>query len=263
MVLAKQFGRFVLSLSLVSLPGCQLLQLVNKDETPSSVMMSDHEQSIRVINEQMAQYLSEDGRESFLNQMLVALESDNRDRFKGKDPETYSWWNILVQPNQWKEAEIKQATVKGVDTSYHFEFMDVPYRAKTTLHLLAHPDTNSLRVGELSKDEDFNAIAKVEGEPWLLVEQDGMVKGYIHQEYARSNVLDHDILSTKPNELLARSENARQITSKSELFGRYTCRDLVYELTKDERVTTASLRACRKQRKIWYIDVPETNTKPL
>ncbi|MDF5068655.1 SH3 domain-containing protein, partial [Vibrio parahaemolyticus] len=42
-----------------------------------------------------------------------------------------------------------------------------------------------------------------------------------------------------------------------ELSGNYTCRSLSYELTKDGDITTGSLRACRKKRKVWYIDTPQ------
>ncbi|ELE7132473.1 SH3 domain-containing protein [Vibrio harveyi] len=255
MDLAKQLGRSALALALVSLSGCQLLQFGQPTEATSSVVASDHAHSILMINHQMDEYLSEDGRESFLNQMLVALESDNRDKFKGKDPDTYSWWKIRVQPNQWKEAEVSRPMVEGVDTSNTLEFMDVSYRSKTTLNLRAKPSLKGEKLGELTKGEVFNALAKVEGEPWLLVEQKGVIRGYVHKDYARSNVVNRDILSIKPNPLLKHNVEPSE-QGKNELFGSYTCRDLSYELTKDGHMTTGSLRACRKQRKIWYIDAP-------
>lgn len=256
MDLAKQFGRSALAIAVVSLSGCQLLQFGSQPHTVSSVMMDDHAESVMVINQQMDQYLSEDGRASFLNQMLVALESDNRNKFKGKDPDTYSWWKIRVQPNQWKEAEVSRPIVDGVDTSKTLEFMDVSYRSKANLNLRSKPSLDGEKLGELNKDEEFNAIAKVEGEPWLLVEQKGMVRGYVHKDYARTNQVNHDILSIKPNPLLCGDEPAAVEPAESELFGNYTCRDLSYELTKDGHITAGSLRACRKKRKVWYIDVP-------
>ncbi|MGI9946768.1 SH3 domain-containing protein [Vibrio hyugaensis] len=253
---AKQFGRSTLVLAVLSSSGCQLLQFGSVEETASSVMRNDHAQSVMMINHQMDQYLSEDGRESFLNQMLVALESDNRDKFKGKDPGTYSWWKISVQPNQWKEAEVSRPIVEGVDTSNKLEFMDVSYRSKTTLNLRSKPSLSGEKLGELTKGEVFNAIAKVEGEPWLLVEQKSMIRGYVHKDYARSNVVNRDILSIKPNPLLGGTSKSSDTQSEHGLFGNYTCRDLSYELTKNGNITTGSLRACRKQRKIWYIDAP-------
>ncbi|YCO03346.1 SH3 domain-containing protein [Vibrio sp. VNB-15] len=253
---AKQLGRSTLAIAVLSLSGCQLLQFGAAEATASSVMRNDHAQSVMVINHQMDQYLSEDGRESFLNQMLVALESDNRDKFKGKDPDTYTWWKIRVQPNQWKEAEVSRPVVEGVDTSKTLEFMDVSYRSKTTLNLRAQPSLTGEKLGELSKGEVFNAIAKVEGEPWLLVEQKGVIRGYVHKDYARSNVVNRDILSIKPNPLLGSVSESNVDQSDDGLSGSYTCRDLSYELTKNGNITSGSLRACRKQRKIWYIDAP-------
>ncbi|MEF1324020.1 SH3 domain-containing protein, partial [Vibrio owensii] len=72
----------------------------------------------------------------------------------------------------------------------------------------------------------------------------------------RTNQVNHDILSIKPNPLLCGDEPAPVEPTESELFGNYTCRDLSYELTKDGHITAGSLRACRKKRKVWYIDVP-------
>ncbi len=262
MNLAKQFGRSALALAVISLSGCQLLQFGAPTQTTSSVMKDDHAKSVMAINHQMDQYLSEDGRESFLNQMLVALESDNRDKFKGKDPDTYTWWKIRVQPNQWKEAEVSRPVVEGVDTSSTLEFMDVSYRSKTTLNLRAEPNFQGEKLGELSKGEVFNALAKVEGEPWLLVEQKGMIRGYVHKDYARNNVVNRDILSIKPTPLLSSEAPSAEKSKDNELFGSYTCRDLSYELTKDGHITKGALRACRKQRKVWYIDVPVANANP-
>jgi hypothetical protein len=90
----------------------------------------------------------------------------------------------------------------------------------------------------------------------LLVEQKGLIRGYVHKDYARSNVVNRDILSIKPNPLLSDETSSVDKPKDNELFGSYTCRDLSYELTKNGNITTGSLRACRKQRKIWYIDAP-------
>ncbi|MDF5688661.1 SH3 domain-containing protein, partial [Vibrio parahaemolyticus] len=106
MRLTKQFGRSAIVFTLVSLSGCQLFQSQTYVEVASPVVMNDHSQSVMVINDQMDRFLSNEGRESFLNQMLVALESDSRNKFKGKDPETYSWWKIRVQPSEKQQAEV-------------------------------------------------------------------------------------------------------------------------------------------------------------
>ncbi|MGR5205758.1 MULTISPECIES: SH3 domain-containing protein [Vibrio] len=242
------------------LSGCQLLVPHSQVDAVTPMAAKNHVQSVQLIDQQMDRYLNQDGRELFLSQVMVALESDSRTKFKGKDPETFSWWKIRVKPKQWKSAEITSLVDVGVDISHSFEFMDVTYRSKTTLNFLAKPSLTAQVLGTLSKDEAFNVIAKVEGEPWLLAEQNGAIKGYVHEEYVRSHVVNRDILSIKPNPLLASSAKSMDAQTVNEIFGRYTCRDLSYELTKDDDIATASFRACRKQRKIWYIDVPMIGT---
>ncbi len=164
MRLTKQFGRSAIVFTLVSLSGCQLFQSQTYVEVASPpVVMNDHSQSVMVINDQMDRFLSYEGRESFLNQMLVALESDSRNKFKGKDPETYSWWKIRVQPSEKQQAEVFRPTTEGVDTSNPVEFMDVSYRSKTTLNLRSKPSLEGgEKLGVLSKGgEVFNVLAKV------------------------------------------------------------------------------------------------------
>lgn len=257
MAKAKQFGCSALALTLISLSGCQLIQSQTSQSVPL-VVANDHAQVVAVIRDQMDMYLSYEGREYFLNQMLVALESDNRNKFKGKDPETYAWWKIRVQPNQWHQAERILPMEEGIEIYHDLEFMGVPYRSKSTLHLRSKPGPEGNELSQITKGEVFNVVAKVADLPWYLVEQRGVIKGYLHKDYARSNVGERDILSTPPNPLLV-SPNFTDPNDEHhyELQGRYTCRVLSYELSKDGEFTTGALRACRKQRKVWYIDSPQ------
>ncbi|ANQ20504.1 hypothetical protein BA893_01965 [Vibrio natriegens] len=257
MAKAKQFGCSALALTLISLSGCQLFQSQTTLIVPPTVA-NDQAQVIAVIRDQMDMYLSYEGRESFLKQMLVALESDNRDRFKGKDPETYAWWKIHVQPNELHQAEAVRPMEEGIEVYQGLEFMDVPYRSKSTLHLRSKPSSDGEELSSVSKGEVFNVVAKVSDLPWYLVEQRGVIKGYLHQDYARSNVGERDLLSTPPNPLLASAKVADDnFEYRYELQGSYTCRVLSYELSKNGEFTTGALRACRKKRKVWYIDAPQ------
>lgn len=257
MAKAKQFGCSALALTLISLSGCQLFQSHTSRSVPL-VVANDHAQVVAVIRDQMDMYLSYEGRASFLNQMLVALESDNRDKFKGKDPETYAWWKIRVQPNQWYQAEGIRPMEEGIEVYHDLAFIDVPYRSKSTLYLRSKPGPDGEELSQITKGEVFNVIAKVADLPWYLVEQRGVIKGYVHKDYARSNVGERDILSTPPNPLLDSPKSTDpNYQYYYELQGSYTCRVLSYELSKGGEFTTGALRACRKQRKVWYIDSPQ------
>lgn len=257
MTKAKLLGCSALIFTLISLSGCQLLRS-HTHASVSPLVARDHAQAIAVVRDQMDLYLSDEGRGSFLNQMLVALESDTRDRFKGKDPDTYAWWKIRVQPNEWHQAKIVTPMVEGVEPYSELEFIDVPYRSKTTIHLRSKPSPEGEALSTISKGEVFNVLAIAADLPWFLVEQKGVLKGYIHKDYARSNVGERDILSTPPNSLIGQSTGLKESDHQHyDLTGRYTCRMLTYELSKDGDFTTGSLRACRKQRKLWYIDSPQ------
>lgn len=254
MAIAKQMGRSALAFTLISLSGCQMFQS-RSETTIAPVLANDHAQIVALIRDQMDMYLSYEGRASFLNQMLVALESDTRDRFKGKDPDTYVWWNIQVQPNEWHQAEVVRPREEGVETYRQLEFIDVPYRSKAAIHLRSKPSVEGDVLSLISKGDVFNVIAQTSDVPWFVIEDKGVIKGYLHKDYARSNVGERDILSTPPSLLLNQSDVVKHSDGNSyNLTGSYTCRLLSYELSKDGEFSSGSFRACRKQRKIWYID---------
>ncbi len=256
MAKAKQLGRSALALTLISLSGCQLFQS-RTESTITPMVASNHAHIVSMVREQMDMYLGYEGRKYFLNQMLVALESETRDRFKGKDPDTYAWWKIRVQPNEWHQYEVARPKEEGVEGYSKLEFIDVPYRSKTTIQVRSKPSLGGEALSSISKGEIVNVLAITADLPWFLVEQKGVIKGYIEKDYVRSNVGERDILATPPNPLLSTSATLNeQYENSYDLVGRYTCRMLSYELSKDGEFTTGSLRACRKQRKIWYIDSP-------
>ncbi|MET0295550.1 MAG: SH3 domain-containing protein [Phenylobacterium sp.] len=57
------------------------------------------------------------------------------------------------------------------------------YVAETTVNLRAAPTTGSGRVGQLRAGEQFEALARVRNSPWILVGQDGVGVGYVHENY--------------------------------------------------------------------------------
>ncbi|NOH46489.1 SH3 domain-containing protein [Vibrio rotiferianus] len=262
MGLRKQLGHSMLVLSALLLAGCQMLHFQPKIQSDqiSKEKAASHSESVMIMTEQMDLYLSQQGRDYFLNQILEALESGSKSNWKGKDPSTYAWWKIHVQPVEYKSKSISKYTEEEVRGYQNLEFLGVSYRSKTVLNLRSEPGKHADKLGELQKGEVFNALAKVVGKPWLLVEQKGVIRGYVHRDYVRSNVVQRDILSTQPNPLLSVNYHT-QANSEIDLplkgfFGNYTCRFLNYELTKEGEQSSGAIKACRKDRKLWFIADP-------
>ncbi|WP_374471567.1 SH3 domain-containing protein [Phenylobacterium sp.] len=55
--------------------------------------------------------------------------------------------------------------------------------ATRTVNLRAAPSTGSGRVGSLRAGERFQALAEVRGTDWILVGENGVGVGYVHQAY--------------------------------------------------------------------------------
>ncbi|MFN3522629.1 MAG: SH3 domain-containing protein [Phenylobacterium sp.] len=57
--------------------------------------------------------------------------------------------------------------------------------ATTSVNLRGAPTTNSARVGALRPGERFQGLARVRGTEWILVGQNGVGVGYVHDAYVR------------------------------------------------------------------------------
>jgi hypothetical protein len=65
------------------------------------------------------------------------------------------------------------------------ELLGQPYRAIKSANLRAAPSSNADRVGALSAGEEFTAVGRTEGAPWLLVGKGRRSVGYVHEPLTR------------------------------------------------------------------------------
>ncbi|WP_237324106.1 SH3 domain-containing protein [Vibrio penaeicida] len=253
-------GVLVASVGLL-MSGCQLLSSQSKIEKVSREVKQSHAQNVAEISDHLDLYLSQTSRERFLKQVTSALESPSETPFVGKDKHTYASWTIKAKEQDWQAIEVKRPTEIGVVTDADLVFMDIPYRSNTKLNLRGEPGTHGEKLGVLSKGEVFNSMAQVLEEPWYLVEQKGVIRGYVHKDYVTTNVRSRSIIATQPNPLLypyhdKQSEHKTDVPIEG-VLGIYICRNLNYEIRKNEDVLEGSFKACRKQKNVWYIETPE------
>ncbi|MDF2153242.1 SH3 domain-containing protein [Vibrio sp. CAU 1672] len=241
----------------VSLSGCQMLSSQVQVAPVERPVTDSYAQHVLVLNEQMDLYLSQSGREAFLKQILVALESETRPKWKGKDPDTYARWLITVQSAEIEHVEMTTLSNSDVAIAPELKLVDVPYRAKSAVKIHSAPNGGGQVIDTLERGEVFNVIAQTKAQPWLLVGQKGVVRGYVHRDYARANIEQRDIVSTPPHamQVSAAPGLINEEFIRRHWLGQHRCRQLSYQLSKDGDRTPGQFRACRKQRKIWYIDV--------
>ncbi|MGF1688230.1 SH3 domain-containing protein [Photobacterium japonica] len=257
----KRIGLLGVALSGFVLAGCQTTPIAQV-EPEAGALRDTHAHTVTVLSDELDLYLSQSSRNVFLKQMLDALESEKGSEWQGRDPRTYAKWIIRVQPLQWQTVEVKHPSVELVNMAHDLQFVDIPYHSNANLNIRSEPGLNGKILGVLQKGEVFNAMAKVMKEPWLLVEQKGLIKGYVHSDYAQSNVITRDILSTQPNSLVSTLLPESQMLDASSdmpekgLHGEFTCRYLDYQLRNDNDDTAGTLKACRKQQNVWYIEAP-------
>ncbi|GHA45927.1 SH3 domain-containing protein [Photobacterium aphoticum] len=263
----KRIGLMGVVLSGLVLSGCQTMPQAQV-EREAETLQETHAHSVTVLSDQLDFYLSQRSRDVFLEQMLDALESEKGSEWQGRDPRTYAKWIIRVQPQEWRTVEVKHPSAEAVNIQHDLQFVDIPYHSNANLNIRSEPGLKGDILGVLQKGEVFHAMARVTDTPWLLVEQRGMIKGYVHSDYAQSNVISRDILSTQPNSLVssllpskALIEAASTLPEK-DVDGVFTCRYLDYQLRNDNDDTSGTLKACRKQHKVWYIDTPTVPDDP-
>ena len=109
-----------------------------------------------------------------------------------RNPETGSRGDVTVQPwNAYGEGYGEPYRLQSVsfarDVSPQtaWEGGGGWWYAPATVNLRGRPSTSAPVVGKLAGGQDFQVLAKVRGQPWLLVGQNGYATGYVAQSVVR------------------------------------------------------------------------------
>ncbi|MCF8779883.1 SH3 domain-containing protein [Vibrio sp. IRLE0018] len=239
-----------LTLSCVTILGCQSTSSERRVSSVSSAQLSENAE---VLNKQLESTLSSTERDVFLTAMATLLESQSSEMAGGEENEGQmtSQWRIASSDPKTKTFLVETEVYSGVSLTGELSLLDLPFSATTVVNLRSGPSAKSNKVGQLQTGDVFIALAKVPGAPWLLVERQGMIEGYVHQGYVQSRIEPRDILSVKPNAAL--TPKSRAASQNTLWTGSYQCRDLQYQLNGANQARSGNLLACRKDKNIWYI----------
>lgn len=109
-----------------------------------------------------------------------------------RNPETGSYGDVTVEPwSAYGEGYGQPYTLRsvsfarGVSPQRSWEGGGGWWYAPNTVNLRARPTTSSAVVGKLAGGQEFEVLAKVAGQPWLLVGQNGYATGYVSQSVVR------------------------------------------------------------------------------
>ncbi|HRD47712.1 MAG TPA: SH3 domain-containing protein, partial [Caulobacter sp.] len=109
-----------------------------------------------------------------------------------RNPETGSRGDVSVQPwNAYGEGYGEPYSLRnvsyarGVQPRRDWEGGGGWWHAPGTVNLRSRPSTSGAVVGKLPGGQDFMVLAKVPGQPWLLVGQNGYATGYVAQSVVR------------------------------------------------------------------------------
>jgi len=109
-----------------------------------------------------------------------------------RNPDTGAHGDIHVLPVGARGAGYGQPTrlgdvsfASGVQSRQRWSGGGGWWYAPNTVNLRAGPSTRSRVVGRLAGGQNFEALAKVQGQPWLLVGRDGRAIGYAAESVVR------------------------------------------------------------------------------
>jgi surface antigen len=109
-----------------------------------------------------------------------------------RNPETGSRGDVTVEPwsvygEGYGEPYRLQSVsfARGVAPQSAWEGGGGWWYAPKTVNLRGRPSTSGAIVGKLAGGQDFQVLAKVKGQPWLLVGQNGYATGYVAQSVVR------------------------------------------------------------------------------
>jgi surface antigen len=125
--------------------------------------------------------------EAALEQALASGRATN-----WRNPKTGSRGDVTVEPwsvygDGYGEPYTLRNTsfASGVSSQRYWEGGGGWWSAPQTVNLRGTPSTKGRVVGKLAAGQDFQVLAKVKGQPWLLVGQNGYATGYVAQSVVR------------------------------------------------------------------------------
>lgn len=232
---------------LILLTGCQS---TGTDSNTASANKVSGSTSSGLVSTQLDEFFSQEARDQFLKQSIEALESQNTSEWQGIDSSNSAKWLIKVATPEVQSIEVHYPVEEAVDTAQTLTFVGLTHETTTALNLRTGPRQSSQKIGQLQKGEAFNVLAQASGKPWVLVEQEGDVRGYVHHDYIKPAGPKQDLIVSKVG--IQKHLDTEKETSV--LAGSYVCRDLQYSFSRDEKVQFGEFTACQKQQGSWYIE---------
>lgn len=109
-----------------------------------------------------------------------------------RNPKTGSRGNVAVEPwstygdGYGEPYDLRNVSfARGVTAQRYWEGGGGWWRTNNTVNLRGSPSTRGRIVGKLPGGQDFLVLAKVRGQPWLLVGENGYATGYVAQSVVR------------------------------------------------------------------------------
>nr|WP_086941205.1 SH3 domain-containing protein [Thaumasiovibrio occultus] len=237
----------------VALSGCQVVGNSVDVEDVAQSRRYEHSASVTQFSDHLDQFFTQSVRDNVLDSVIRLLESSGSSVSQGQDRQTGAAWFLNVGETEWQAIEVKRPTIETVSAEYDYIFRDIPYRATTQVNLRSGPGTEYARLRQLRRGEVFTVMAQVFASDWYLIEQAGIVQGYVHSDYATANVTSRDLLNARPNPLVLDGVVAPELPVYGYL-GLLTCRSLSYRFNNESLLQEGGFVACQKQPGVWYID---------
>ncbi|MBD1555519.1 SH3 domain-containing protein [Vibrio sp. S9_S30] len=232
---------------LILLTGCQS---TGTDSNAASANRVSGSTSSSLVSTQLDAFFSQEARDQFLKQSIEALESKGTNEWQGMDSSGNAKWLMTVGSPEVQLVEAHYPVEATVDTSQNLTFVGLTHETTTALNLRTSPRQSSQKIGQLQKGEAFNVLAQASGKPWVLVEQEGDVRGYVHHDYIKLAGPQEDLIASK----VGIQKDLETDKATSVLAGSYVCRDVQYSFSRDEKVQLGEFTACQKQQGSWYIE---------
>lgn len=109
-----------------------------------------------------------------------------------RNPKTGSRGDVAVEPwstygdGYGQPYQLQSVSFAGgVTPQRYWEGGGGWWRTNNTVNLRGTPSTKGRIVGKLAGGQDFQVLAKVRGQPWLLVGQNGYATGYVAESVVR------------------------------------------------------------------------------
>lgn len=159
---------------------------------------------------------------------------------------------IIPTNTQWKASELKRHVPRVINTDLPLLLDGQYYHISKTINVRAHPKPNAPKINLIRPGDTVVALAEHMDSPWLLIENQGVVMGYVYKPLLGKPNVDPPLLDANVPAALTVLANTQN--EEKQVLLMYPCRDISYAIQSSWINKSGEFTACQSRSGMWFVE---------